>query len=234
MSTKLTIREKEHKKILLDFHYAFVSVINQFTEEELKKYGLVSNMSRGFSENLLYDYENFKKMCSQVQNSDIKHISVFDKAICIALSINQCRPIMFRNINSKSPLKAKFLKEKLIAETMLAFIESSSYRLSNSSKENILDGCFNFDGYNNGHKTELNKLKKNLILILSQQPFDYFGCLNILKTIYVRGILYKEGLAELDEKQLMNSLAISETFEYKSNSEQLRSDYNNYIKSKRM
>lgn len=229
--SKLTRKEKEFRKILFCFHNAFVKAVNQFRYEDLLKYNIMVNTSSSFSENLFFEYERLLNQCSMVKEEDINKLSIFDKVICIGLSLKRIHPVITNKIKSKTPKKVKYLEAGLISDTMLSYLLYSSYTLKDNKGNMLLQNDFTYEGFLN-KKSIFNNLRRELIEVLYEEVFDYFKCINILEKIYGYGVMSFLDL-EVDSNDLLTQLKITEKDNYSLQTPDLSDDYTRYLKLKR-
>ena len=230
---KLSHNEKEQKKILLAFHYAFVQIINQFTLEDFRKYNIVTNTARDFADVLYSKYLSFIEKCALIKEIPVDKVDLFDQAICLGLSLRSCNPIIATKVNSKAPQRVKYLQSELISNTMLAFLSASEYRLVDKNNKTLIKSEFKYDGYDKGHKLELKKLKKELTQVIYFDNFDYIKCLDIIKYIYGLGVIYKEELKDIDVSTIIDNLRIMGINNKSFNTPDLTDDYRTYLKLKK-
>ena len=90
---------------------------------------------------------------------------------------------------------------------------------------------FTYEGFLN-KKSIFNNLRRELIEVLYEEVFDYFKCINILEKIYGYGVMSFLDL-EVDSKDLLTQLKITEKDNYSLQTPDLSDDYTRYLKLKR-
>lgn len=234
MGLKETKKDREHRKILLYFHLAFTTIVNQLEEADFKQYSIATNTAGSYASSLLSSYDSFLNQCMYVLGQEEKDVSLFDKAICFGMSLKENKAISARKVNSKSPKRVQDLNDRLIAKAMMCFLESSTYRLATKSDHTLFSGAFCYDGFSSGHKKELKSLEKLLLEGISTAQLDYEACLAILQKMYIRGVIYQEELEDVDDVSLLEQLKIRDNQKVSSCPvPPLSEAYQNYTKAKR-
>lgn len=226
MRRRMTIADKEKRKLNTIHHGAYVSVIN---DTDSKDYGSFSSyVSYGYVERLVFDY---KKLIIMIEMSDPNgaKLSLVEKAVCFAMSLKNNRTI-FLNKSVKKGSKLARINERLIVEALLYFLSCSTYRVLDHRKKVVVGGEFDLTGFDNNHKRELATYKKQLVELLSNPIFDDQAVITVLNNIYLRGVMYKESIdMDLEEKIRVKLLA-TETMEVPRINEHINPEYTEYKK----
>jgi hypothetical protein len=226
MGSKMTIADKEKRKLNTIHHGAYVSVIN---DTDSKDYGSFSScVSNGYVERLVFDY---KKLITMIEMSDPNgaKLSLVEKAVCFAMSLKNNRTI-FLNKGVKKGSKLARINERLIAEALFLYLTCSTYKMLDNHKKVTFSGDFDYSGFEDGHKRELAQYKKELIEYLSQPTFDDQAVITVLNNIYLRGVMYKESIDMILEDKVRERLVATETMDVPRINEHINPEYTEYKK----
>lgn len=222
MSNKPKLQEREEKKILMIEHYAFASIINDM-DPKLFEYFSVNN-GYGAIEDIIRRYRMLVERCSYLFAQTGDEITFIDKAVCFAMSMKH-KPIFHLNTDGKKNAKLKSVNEKVIAEAILAFLSCSEYKMHDHHKKLVFKEQWDLDGFDNGHKRELAAFRKQLVEECSKIAIDYETMVQLLNTIYLKGVMYKEEIdADLEEK-VRSKLVAVETYEVPRKHAELKQEY---------
>lgn len=233
MGSKVKRETKERNKMLIIFHETFVKIINEYKEEDYHNYQIKSRIGGTFIDEMFLDYENNLKKCGFVNQKSVEDLSVFDRAICFGMCLKEIEPIMITGTKTRSPKRFQNVNERFVAEAMLRFIEATLYRVVKKGNHVLCRGVFNYDCFNDGHKKELESFRKLLIANIEGEEINYIETLALLNKIYVKGVIYDQGLEGIDEARILENLKVTEKFEVKSNEIPLSEAYKNQVKMHR-
>ena len=222
MGTKGTIKEREERKILMIEHTAFATIINQMDPS------LFSNFSvnNGYSavEDVIRKYRGLLYQCEVLFSQTNDPVTFIDKAICFAMAMKS-KPMFYLNAEGKKNSKLKDVNERTIAEAILLFLSCSEYKLLDHHKKIVFKSEFGLEGFEEGHKRELSAFRKQLVEECSKVAIDYNSMVELLNTIYLKGVMYKEEVdAELEDK-VRSKLVTTETYDVPKKHVELKQEY---------
>lgn len=209
MASKMSIAEREQNKIITIHHGAYVKTINKVEQSDYR-YISTSTGTR-FVEGLIVDYHNLIRLIEAADPNGNK-LTLIERCVCFIMSLKSNKTFHLSN-EVKKGSKLSTINERMIVEAALYYLSCSNYRIADAHGKAISSGHFDYSGYENGHKRELNAYKKMLEDILKELKFDDKTVLEILNKIYLRGVMYKEGIdLELEDK-IKRKLSCSEVME---------------------
>lgn len=203
----ITAKERETRKVTILLHGALTTVLNGLDEKDYQHI-LVSTNSNNLG-NIIFDEQKFIEQFKLVFQNDDRKLTVFDKALCLAMALERNIVITTNNLKGRIPKRLTNLNEKLITEVVLGYIGHSSYNV----KHTDIGGNFNLDGFYNGHKKELKHMKEMLTEEFVNINFDYNKCLALLYEIYLRNICYLHDLPSEEIYNLKSKIAIKEKYD---------------------
>lgn len=209
----VTQKEKKKNKMLLIFHEVFVKYINAYTKEDFENYQIKTRTQGSFVKDLLEVDTVFNNKLAELMQVEPEELSIFDKAICFGMSFKKTEPIIVMGTNYHSPQRFKNVNAKMTAEAMMYYLDKTKYRIAKPKKKTICGGDFSFEGFEDGHKLELAKLKKELIEASTGKNVNYLVALDILKKMYIKGIIYGNGLDGISEEEFLSLLTVYETYD---------------------
>lgn len=209
----VTQKEKKKNKMLLIFHEVFVKYINAYTKEDFENYQIKTRTQGSFVKDLLEVDTVFNNKLAELMQVEPEELSIFDKAICFGMSFKKTEPIIVMGTNSHSPQRFKNVNAKMTAEAMMYYLDKTKYRIAKPKKKTICGGDFSFEGFEDGHKLKLAKLKKELIEASTGKNVNYLVALDILKKMYIKGIIYGNGLDGISEEEFLSLLTVYETYD---------------------
>ena len=220
----LTAKERETRKVTLILHAALTEVLNNLEEKDYP-YIHTKIKTMGLS-NILFAHLKFIERFNEMfKDSDVK-ISIFDKALCLAMAMQQHHVIGASGMKGRIPQRLCNLNEKAIVEAMLFYIAHSSYHIKRTDVE-----CdFDITVYDNGHKKELKALKELLIEELTKPILDYNKCLGLLHEIYLRAICYENSLNTDDKESLKKKTTIKEKYTVPTPKVEVKNTFSEYSK----
>lgn len=203
----LTAKERERRKVTILLHGALTTILNAL---EIKDYPniIVSTNTSNLS-NILFDENKFMEQFILMFQDEDRKLTVFDKALCLAMALERNKIITTKNLKGRVPKRLTNLNEKLITEAVLGYIGHSSYHV----KRTDIQGNFSYDVFQNGHKTELKHLKDMLTEEFVVLNFDYNKCLALLYDTYFRGVCYREGLSTEMIAVLRKNITVKERYD---------------------
>lgn len=184
----LTAKERETRKVTLLLHAALTTVLNGLEEKDYPHIFVSTNSSNLSS--IVFDSMKFMEQFKVMFQDEDRKLTVFDKALCLAMSLERNKVITTSDLKGRVPKRLTNLNEKLITEAVLGYIAHSNYHV----KRTDISGDFSFESFLNGHKTELKHFKELLTEEFVTTNFDYNKCLALLYDLYLRGVCYSEGL----------------------------------------
>lgn len=194
--------ERDNRVFTLLLHSALTKVLN-----ELKESDYPNVYTRVASINLIdifYDYTKYCRQFEMMFQNDDRKFSEFDRMLCFAMALEHNPVISFTSIKNKSPQRVRNLNEKVMTEFVLMMMQQSNYRLRNAD----IKGDFNLNGFDDGHKKEFKVLKDLLIQEIGDVTHNYNECLALLIKIYVKGVIYLNGLDKELENLVANNLVV--------------------------
>lgn len=203
----LSSKERECRKVTILLHGALTTVLNGLEEKDYPNIFVITNTSN--LSNILFDENKFMEQFNLMFQDEDRKLTIFDKALCLAMALERNKVITTNNLKGRIPKRLTDLNEKLIMETILGYVGHSSYHVRRTD----IQGDFSYDGFQNGHKTELKKLKDMLTTEFENINFDYNKCLALLYDIYFRGVCYSEGLSTEMIADLKKNTTIKERFD---------------------
>ena len=220
----LTAKERETRRVTLIIHAALTEVLNSLEEKDYP-YIHTNVKAMGIS-NIVYSHLKFIDRFNEMfKDSDVK-ISMFDKALCLAMAMQRHSVISASGMKGRIPQRLCNLNEKAIVEAMLFYIAHSSYHIKRTNVE-----CdFDISVYDNGHKKELKALKELLIEEIKNPGFDYNKCLGLLHEIYLRAICYENGLSLDDKESLKKKVTIKEKYTAPTPKVEVKNTFSEYSK----
>lgn len=221
----LTAKERETRKVTILLHGALTTVLNGLEVKDYPNVFVSTNTSN--LSNILFDENKFMEQFNLMFQGEDKKITIFDKALCLAMALERNKVITTSNLKGKVPKRLTDLNEKLITEAVLGYIGHSSYHVRRTD----IQGDFSLDGFNEGHKTELKRLKDMLTTEFESVNFDYNKCLAILYDVYFRGVCYSEGLSTEMIPDLRKNTTIKERFDSPVVSVQETNTYSEFRKN---
>ncbi len=221
----VTAKDKETKRIAILTHNGVARVINDLKVED---YPFVhTSIGRVFTEDVVSSYyknlEQFKIVYSDTPD---RKLTIFDKALCLAMSMEHHPVITVSGYKGKKPARLTDLKAKAIANTVVDFLHASNY----SVKGTLMEGTLDLRVFEDGHKKEFNQLKKLLATEFKNVNFDYNACLAILVKLYARGIIYQAGFETDMEVKVAENLRVKDNLEAHGISVSTNTAYQEHMK----
>ena len=225
----MTIAEKETRKLDTIHHGAYVSVIN---DVDSKDYSLFSsNTGQRHTEKIVSDYRGLIRLVEASDPSQ-KKLSLVERCICFIMALRNSKTFHLSG-KVKKGTKVSTLNERLIVEAVLYYLSCSTYKILDNHKKIIANNTFDYIGFENGHKRELSSYKKALLDLLMQSTFDDQTAMAILNQIYLRGVMYKEGLSLDFEDKIKGRLIATEVIEVPRIEQSMSQEYLEYKKRMR-
>lgn len=184
----LSAKERETRKVTIILHSALTTILNSLEEKDYPKIFVTTNSNN--LANIIFDENRFMEQFKLMYQDEERKLTVFDKALCLAMAIGKNKVITTVDPDSRTPKRMLDLNEKLITEAVLMYVGHSTYHV----KRTDTAGDFSLEGFNDGHKTDLKYMKSLLTEEFKNVNFDYNKCMALLLEIYFRGICYLEGL----------------------------------------
>lgn len=221
----LSAIERERKKVTILLHGALTTVLNGLEEKDYPNV-FVSTSTSNLS-SILFDENKFMEQFKLMFNDEDRRLTIFDKALCLAMSLERNKVITTNNSKSRVPKRMTNLNEKLITETVIGYVGHSSYHLRRTD----IEGDFSLYGFNEGHKTELKHLKDMLTEEFLNGAFDYNKCHALLYDLYLRGVCYSQGLSTEMIESIRKRITIKEKYDSPVVTVQRNNTYSEYRKS---
>ena len=203
----LTAKERETRKVTLLLHTALTTVLNGLEEKDYPHIFVSTNSSNLSS--IVFDSMKFMEQFKVMFQDEDRKLTVFDKALCLAMALERNKVITTSDLKGRVPKRLTNLNEKLITDAVLGYIGHSSYHVRRTD----IQGDFSYDGFQNGHKTELKHLKDMLTEEFVVLNFDYNKCLALLYDTYFRGVCYREGLSTEMISVLRKNITVKERYD---------------------
>lgn len=184
----ISAKDRETRKVTLLLHGALTTILNSLEEKDYPNVFVSTNSSN--LGQIVFDELKYMDQFKLMFQDENRKLTVFDKALCLAMSLERNKVITTSGLKGRVPKRVTNLNEKLITEMVLGYIGHSTYHIRRSEA----GGDFSYEGFDNGHKTDLNHLKSLLTEEFTETNFDYNKCLALLYEIYFRGVCYREGL----------------------------------------
>lgn len=184
----LSAKERETRKVTLILHAALTTVLNGLEEKDYPHIFVSTNS--GNLSSIIFDSMKFMTQFNLMFKDENRKLTVFDKALCLAMSLERNKVITTSDLKGRVPKRLTNLNEKLITEAVLGYVGHSNYHV----KRTDISGDFSFEAFLDGHKTELKHFKELLTEEFVNTNFDYNKCFVLLYDVYLRGICYSEGL----------------------------------------
>lgn len=230
MGSRITSAEREQRKIATIHHGAYVNVINEVEPKDYRNFSTATG--KRYIEDLTADYKNLIRLI-EASDPNGKKLTFIEKAVCFIMSLKNNKTFFLKN-DVKKGSKLSTINERMIVQAILYFLTCSTYRVHGNHGKIILSGQFDYSGYDNGHKRELNIYKKALLDIISEFNFDDNAALEIINRIYLRGIMYKEELdLELEDK-IRSKISIVESLDVPFVEQTLNPEFVEFKKKFRM
>lgn len=226
MASKISIAEREQIKILTIHHGAYVKMINEINQEDYKN--INTSTGKRYIEDVTVDYHNLIRLIESSDPNKNK-LTLIEKCVCFMMSLKNNRTFHLSSAVKKNS-KLNTINERMIIQAALYFLACSNYRIADKHGKAIASGHFDYSGFENGHKRELNAYKKELENILKEVKFDDIAILDILNRIYLHGVMYKEGIDLEFEEKIKEKLSCVELMENPVIDEALSPEYIEYKK----
>lgn len=198
-------KERENRRITILVHNGSTLVLNELKEEDYPY--VFTSISPSFVGNIAFDYhkyiDHFNRVYADMPN---RKITIFDKALCLAMAMEQHPVINVSGAKGRKPVRLTNLKGKVIANTVVDFLHASHY----SVKGTLIEGTLDLRVFDEGHKKELKQLKTLLAEEFKKVNFDYNACLAILMKVYARCIIYQAGFDTDLEVKIIENLKVKE------------------------
>ncbi len=203
----LSAKDRENRRVTIIMHGALTKRLNALEE---KDYPTIHTLnSSAYMAEVLHNQTKFINQYKEVYEMEEKRVSVFDKALCLAMVLVR-NPIITTTLKgSKVPKRLTDLNEKFIADAMLLYIGHSNYHI----KRTEIFGDFDLSVFDDGHKRELKSYIDLLVLEFKNINFDYNTCLALLIKIYARMIIYANGLSLDLENYVIKNMTVKERFD---------------------
>lgn len=199
-------KEKENKKINIIHYGAYSKVLNNVKVDD---YGFITTSTNVHTMNEIEgDYHKMIDMWHMMFDGENKQISIFDKIYCLIMALKSNHTIFILGNDKEIPKRLSYLNEKLMVEASLLFMKSSSYKVNGKSGVAIAEKEFSLNGFDKGHKRELNSLKALLLDELKKGVLDYNSIIALLGKIYLRAVMYNEEIDMELEELIKNNLII--------------------------
>lgn len=203
----LTAKERETRKVTILLHGALTTILNGLEEKDYPHVFVSTNSSN--LANILFDEVRFMEQFKLMFQDEERRLTIFDKALCLAMALERNKVITTSGLKTRIPKRLGNLNEKLITEIVLGYIAHSTYHV----KRTDITRDFNFDGFNNGHKTDLKHLKNLLTEEFISTHFDYNKCLALLYDVYFRGLCYLEDISVDQAVSLKDRTTVMERYD---------------------
>lgn len=226
MGSKFSLAEREERKISTIHHGAYVKVINEVDPKDYKC--IYTATGKRKIEDLVADYRSLIRLI-EASDKTGKKLTLIEKCICFIMSLKNNKTF-FLNSDVKKGSKLSTINERMIVEAAMYFLTCSNYRVTDNHDKTIVSGHFDLTGYDDNHKRELNIYKKALLDLLKELKFDENAAVEILNRIYLRGILYKEGLSLDLEDKIKKRISCTEVMENPIIEETLSPEFMEYKK----
>ncbi len=224
----LSAKERETRKVTLILHAALTTVLNGLEEKDYPHIFVSTNS--GNLSSIIFDSMKFMTQFNLMFKDENRKLTVFDKALCLAMSLERNKVITTSDLKGRVPKRLTSLNEKLITEAVLGYIAHSSYHV----KRTDITGDFSYESYSNGHKTDLKHMKTLLTEEFVTTNFDYNKCLALLYEIYLRGVCHTHGLPSGQIYDLKKKITVKEKSSSPINTVEVKNTYSYYIKSFRI
>ncbi len=203
----ITAKERETRKVTILLHGALTTILNGLDEKDYPSVFVTTNSSS--LGQIIFDELKFMEQFKLVFQDEERKLTIFDKALCLAMSLEKNKVITTNSLKGKVPKRMVNLNEKFITEMVLNYIAHSTYNVRHTD----INGDFNFGGFDNGHKRDLKHMKDLLTEEFAKANFDYNKCLALLYEIYLRNICYLHGLSTEEIYNLKNKMTIKEKYD---------------------
>lgn len=220
----LSAKERETRKVTLLLHAALTTILNSLEEKDYPHIFISTNSNN--LGNIVFDEMKFMEQFKMMFQGEERRLTIFDKALCLAMSLERNKVITTSDLKGRIPKRLTNLNEKLITEVVLGYIAHSSYNVRRTE----INGDFSFEGFDDGHKTELKQFKTLLTEEFVTANFDYNKCLALLYEIYLRGVCYSEGIDSDQIYDLKRSTTVKERYDAPVVSVKEENTYSEYRK----
>lgn len=203
--SSIPYKEREKRRIAILVHNGLNNVLNDLKPEDYQY--IFTSTGPVHIENLFSDYHKYINYFEKIyKDTPDRKITIFDKALCLAMSMEQHLVISLSGFKGRKPVRFNDLNEKVIANTVVDFLHESRYLV----KGFLMEGTLDLTVYEEDHKKELKQLKSLLATEFKKVNFDYNACLAILIKLYTRGIIYQAGFDTEMEVRLAENLRVRE------------------------
>lgn len=222
MSSKETVKMREDKKLMMIEHAAFCNVIDMI---DPKFYGMFSvNNGAGAIEDLIRRYRGLLYQCEVLFAQTGDPVTFIDKAVCFGMAMKN-KPIFIVGSEGKKSKVLKNANARLIAEALLLYLTCSEYKTLDHHRKIVFKNRFDLDNFGEGHKRELAEYRRQLIEECSKTVIDYEPMVQLLNTIYLKGVMYGEEIdADLEDK-IKQKLITTELYEVPTVKRELNPQY---------
>ena len=157
---------------------------------------------------------------------------VFDSFVLQAVKLKttvkaktNLKPMFIVSSEGKKSKVLKNANERAMAEALLAYLTCSEYKMLDHHKKLVFKNRFDLENFGEGHKRELNELKKQLIEECSKVVIDYEPMVELLNTIYLKGVMYGEEIDPELEDKVKQRLVATELYEVPTVKKELKPEY---------